>query len=161
ERHFARFYRANNVVLAVAGKVARARTLELVAEAFAGLPTGGTAPVREARPKPAKGPWFHHVAHSEAQTRLRVSFVTVPEQHPGFAALQLLRRVLDDGLSSRLPFEVVEKRGLAYSVHASLETYNDVGLFEVDAASAPEKSSAVLSEVLRVLGELVDRGPTE
>ena len=55
--------------------------------------------------------------------------------------LQLIRRVLDDGLSSRLPFNVVEKRGLAYSVHAGIEVFHDVGLFEIEGASAPAKVS--------------------
>ena len=162
EEHFARFYRASNMVVAAAGKVSRAQVLELAERTFRGLPLGGEPPLEEPPPHGLrKGPLFHHILHSEAQTELRMSFPTVPEQHPDFVSLQLLRRVLDDGLSSRLPFQVVERRGLAYSVHASLETYHDVGLFEVDVASAPEKLTQVGEEILRVLGELCETGPSE
>jgi predicted Zn-dependent peptidase len=73
----------------------------------------------------------------------------------------LLRRFLDDGLSSRLPFEIVEKRGLAYSVHASLEAFHDAGIFEIEAASAPDRTSLVVAEMFRVLGELCDTEVSE
>jgi predicted Zn-dependent peptidase len=100
------------------------------------------------------GPRMHFVTHDESQTEFRLNFPTVPEQHEDYPALQILRRVLDDGLSSRLPFEVVEKRGLAYSIHAGLDAFHDTGVFEIEAASAPEKASRVVEEVLAVLGTL-------
>jgi predicted Zn-dependent peptidase len=100
------------------------------------------------------------VEHDEAQTEFRLNFLTVPEQHEDHAALQIIRRVLDDGLSARLPFNVVEKRGLAYSVHAGIEAFHDVGVFEVEGASAPEKASQVVEEVCRTLAEICDHGVT-
>jgi predicted Zn-dependent peptidase len=66
--------------------------------------------------------------------------------------------VLDDGLSSRLPFEVVEKRGLAYSLHCGLDTFADAGMLVIDGACAPRKVPAVLRESLAVLAGLAD-GP--
>jgi predicted Zn-dependent peptidase len=41
-------------------------------------------------------------------------------------------------------------------VTASLEAFHDAGLFEIEAASAPDRASQVVSETLRVLGELCD-----
>ncbi|HEX8705133.1 MAG TPA: insulinase family protein, partial [Myxococcaceae bacterium] len=105
-------------------------------------------------PDPEPGPRLHFVTHDESQTEFRLNFRTVPEHHEDYPALQLLRRMLDDGLSSRLPFEIVEKRGLAYSVHAALDAFHDTGLFEIDAASAPDKAPKVVEEILHVLGTL-------
>jgi predicted Zn-dependent peptidase len=68
-----------------------------------------------------------------------------------------IRRILDDGLSSRLPFEIVERRGLAYSLHAGIDTFSDAGMTVVDGACAPAKLPRVLEEVLRVLGGLAER----
>ena len=121
------------MVVTAAGRVKHAEVLELAERAFA-------AAARRAAPPPRappaarrrKGPRLHFVSHDEAQTEFRLNFRTVPEQHEDFPALQLLRRVLDDGLSSRLPFEVVEKRGLAYSINAGLEAFHDVGVFEIE-----------------------------
>lgn len=153
--HFARHYVAGNLVITAAGRVKHAEVMELAERAFARLPRGPAS--TESPPPPAPpGPTFHFTAHDESQTEFRLNFRAVPEQHEDYPALQILRRLLDDGLSSRLPFEIVEKRGLAYSVHASLDTYHDAGIFEIEAASAPEKASLVVAEAFRVLGALCD-----
>ncbi|HSP78741.1 MAG TPA: pitrilysin family protein [Myxococcaceae bacterium] len=151
--HLARHYVTGNLVVTAAGRVKREEVLALVERHFARLPRG---PASSEAPPPLTpaGPNFHFVSHDESQTEFRLSFRTVPEHHEDWSALQLIRRFLDDGLSSRLPFEIVEKRGLAYSVHASLEAFHDAGIFEIEAASAPDRASRVVSETLRVLGEL-------
>jgi len=158
--HLQRHYVTGNLVVCATGRVEHARVLELAASSFAALPRGPSneevAPVLE-----RVGPRFSFTEHDEAQTSFRLTFTAMPEPHPDFPALQLLRRVLDDGLSSRLPHEVVEKRGLAYSIQAALEVYHDVGLFEVDGACAPERTAAVLETTFEVLGRLCDEGPTE
>ena len=153
ERHLARYYLTGNMVVTVAGPVQRAEVLERTASAFSRLAQG--EPARELPPPaPPTGPWMRFVEHDEAQTEFRLLFPTVPEPHPDYPALQLLRRVLDDGLSSRLPFNVVERRGLAYSLHAGLETFPDCGFFEVDAACAPEKAGLVVEAVCETLAEV-------
>ncbi len=154
EAHLHRFYVTGNLVVTVAGPVKRDEVLERAAKAFEGLASGetvGESPV----PLAPEGPWFRFFQHDEAQTEFRILFPGVPETHEDFPALQLLRRVLDDGLSSRLPFQVVEKRGLAYSVQAALETFNDTGFFEVDAACAPEKAGLVVEAVCETIGEVL------
>jgi predicted Zn-dependent peptidase len=153
--HFAKHYVTGNLVVTAAGRVNRQEVLELTERAFAGLPRG---PVSTEAPPPfgLPGPRLHFVAHDESQTEFRLNFRTVPDRHEDHPALQILRRLLDDGLSSRLPFEIVEKRGLAYSVHASIDAYHDSGLFEIEAASAPEKAAQVVEEMFRVLGTLCD-----
>lgn len=151
--HFARNYVTGNMVVTAAGRVKRSEVLELVERAFAPLP-GGSATTETTPPPPPPGPRFHFVAHDESQTEFRLNFLAVPEPHEDFPALQIIGRILDDGLSTRLPFEVVEKRGLAYSISAGVESFHDTGVFEIDAASAPEKASRVVEEVLRVLATL-------
>jgi len=159
EAHLHKYYVAGNLVVAVAGPVRRDEVLERTARAFDRLRPGEAA-TETPPPTPPVGPWFQHVQHDESQTDFRLVFPTVPEQHPDYAALQLLRRVIDDGLSSRLPYQVVEKRGLAYSVNAALESFNDSGLFEIDAACAPEKAGLVVEAICEMLGELCEGGTT-
>lgn len=137
EAHFRRHYRAGNMVLAVSGPVTRRRVRRLAARAFRHLLPGPMATEVPPRPPPP-GPRWKHVTLPDAQAEFRLSFIAVPEDHPDANALHLLRRVLDDGLSSRLPHDIVEARGLAYSVGASFETFNDAGLFEIDGACAPD-----------------------
>ncbi len=101
------------------------------------------------------------VAHEDAQSEFSLSFPCPPESHPDYPAHLCIRRILDDGLSSRLPFEVVERRGLAYSLHAGIDSFTDAGMTVVDGACAPAKLPRVLEEILRVLGELAARAVPE
>jgi predicted Zn-dependent peptidase len=156
EEHFARHYVTGNLIVTATGKVRRDQVLASVERAFAQIPKGPAT--RERPPPKLTGPRWQFVSHEgEAQNEFRLSFLGVPEHHKDFPALSLLRSVLDDGLSSRLPYNVVERLGLAYSVHANLDAYSDVGLFEIDAACAPERSAQVAQEIFRVLAELCDR----
>jgi predicted Zn-dependent peptidase len=158
--HFHRHYVAGNMVMAIAGPVNAAAARDQVRAAFAGLPKGPESE-RARAPRKRNGPWFRHVVHHEAQTEFRLNFLSVPEDHPDFPALQIIRRVLDDGLSSRLPYNVVERRGLAYAIHAGMETFEDLGIFEVEGASAPEKAPEVLKEIVRTLAEICEKNVTD
>ncbi len=153
-RHFARGYVGGNMVVSVAGPVSRRTVKAAVTRAFKHLPKGPRIeelPPAEIKPS---GPRFKYVTLDEAQVEFRMSFPSVREDHPDAAGLGVLRRVLDDGLSSRLPHNIVERRGLAYSVGAMIETFHDTGTFEIDGASAPQNLAAVFEEVLRTLGTL-------
>ena len=154
EQH-ARAYGARNMVLCCAGPVAHGQVMDLARLAFGKLPPG--TPLVDTPPPPfPRGPQTVCVEHHESQTELRLSFPTPPEDHPDFPALLLLRRVLDDGLSARLQLAVVERKGLAYAVHAGIDTFSDCGVFELEGACAPRKAPAFAQELLRLLGELCD-----
>jgi predicted Zn-dependent peptidase len=151
--HHQRFYSGSNLVLAVAGPV-RVSEVEALAEEHLGLlPRGRPS---EDLPPPAwpDGPHLELVDHDDAQAEFSISFPCPPERHPDYPVHLCIRRILDDGLSSRLPFEIVERRGLAYSLHAGIDTFTDSGMTVVDGACAPKKLPKVLEEVLRVLGTL-------
>jgi predicted Zn-dependent peptidase len=158
--HLERHYVTGNLVFAASGKVQREEVLELAQKSFGEVPAGPASSEGRA-PRLKSGPRFRYVQRDEAQTEFRLTFRTVPEEHLDFPALQILRRVLDDGLSSRLPQNVVEKKGLAYSIHAGTEAFSDVGLFDIESASAPEKAALVLQEVCRTIGELGSAGVEE
>lgn len=152
KRHFATHYVTGNLVLGVAGPVRRERVLERAHRAFSRLPRGPR--IGELAPAPAPEPCFHFVRLEESQVEFRLTFPTVDDHHPDAMPLALLRRVLDDGLSSRLPHNIVERRGLAYSIAASIETFHDAGTFEVDGACAPEHAGPAVTEVLSTLATL-------
>lgn len=158
--HHARFYTGQNLVLAVAGPVRPADVLALAEEHLGALPRGRRS--ADAAPPPwPTGPLLEVVAHDDAQAEFSLSFPCPPERHPDYPVHLCIRRILDDGLSSRLPFEIVERRGLAYSLHAGIDTFSDAGMTVVDGACAPAKLPRVLEEVLRVLGGLAERPAPE
>jgi len=158
--HHARFYCGTNLVLCVAGPVREAEVVELAEEHLGALPRGRVS--RDVAPPPwPDGPSLEHVQHEDAQSELCLNFPCPPEHHPDYPVHLVIRRILDDGLSSRLPFEVVERRGLAYSLHAGIDAFADAGMFAVDGACAPKKLPRVVDEILRVLAELTVRPVAE
>ena len=154
--HHARFYTASNLVLAVAGPVRAGEVRALAEQHFGALPRGRLGAEAPAPPWP-EGPCVEVVGHEDAQAEFSLSFPCPPEAHPDYPVHLCIRRILDDGLSSRLPFEIVERRGLAYSLHAGIDAFTDAGMTVVDGACAPAKLPRVVEEVLRVLGTLADR----
>jgi predicted Zn-dependent peptidase len=151
--HHARCYTGENLVVAVAGPVRPAEIEALAAEHFGAFPRGRRTS-EEPPPSWPRGPVVEWIDHEDAQVELELTFPCAPERHPDFPVHLCLRRILDDGLSSRLPFEVVERRGLAYSLHASIDTFADAGLLVIDGACAPSKARRTLEEILNVLGRL-------
>jgi predicted Zn-dependent peptidase len=154
--HLARFYTGANLVLAVAGPVRHAEVLDLAERHLGALPRGERSLDRPPPPWP-DGPRLEVLDHDDAQADLTMAFPCPPEHHRDYPAFLCLRRILDDGLSSRLPFEIVEKRGLAYSLHCGLDTFADAGMLVVDGACAPRKVPAVVNEILAVLAGLTER----
>ncbi|MHB8417566.1 MAG: M16 family metallopeptidase [Myxococcales bacterium] len=159
-RHHRRWYGAENLLLCAVGPLRHGRVLDLADRHFGRLHRGRRSSERPP-PRPAPGPTLHLFDHDESQTELRLSFIAPGEDDPDFVTLGLLRRVLDDGLSSRLPFEIVERRGLCYSVHCSVDSYDDVSVFEVEAAASHAKVARAIREICALLGRLVSEGPTE
>ena len=66
----------------------------------------------------------------------------------------MIKRVLDDGLASRMQMQMVERKALAYSVGAGMDGFTDCSVFEVGCACAPRKAPAALAEMLRILAEV-------
>lgn len=150
-----RAYGARNLVLCCAGPVQHARVLELAQRSFGALPRGellAETPVNGA----PRGPQLVAVDHAESQMELQISFRGPPEEHEDFPALRVIKRILDDGLASRLQLNLVERQALAYSVGAGMDGFSDCSVFEVGCACAPRKAPAALAEMLRLLAELRD-----
>lgn len=151
--HRDRFYVATNAVLAVAGPIAAAEVHRLAALHLGSLPAG----VPSIDVLPAVGcplPHLKVVQDSGSQTDVQLCFLAFPETDPDGVALQVLLRMLDDGVAARLQRRVCDELGLAYQIGASLETFRDTGLLLVEGAVRHEKVPALLEELGRVLTEV-------
>ena len=133
------------------GRCRRARCVTQARAAFARVPRGARRRPR-APAAAGRGPRFRAVHNESAQTQVHVLFHALPETDPGYAALRALIRVLDDGMSTRLHYQICDQKGLAYSVAGSLHSYHDAALLEVDAACSHAKLPALVTETLAMLG---------
>ena len=158
QQHHATRYVAEGSVLTIAGPLDPEATLAEVESAFAALPSGREP--ESAAPAPQSGLRFSHVKYTGSQASLRMGLRAPSEHDPDEPATELLLRVLDDGMATRLYERLCDERGLCYDVSASYEAYADAGLFDIAADTAPERLEEVVKETFHVLSALRDDGPS-
>ena len=151
-------YMPGNLIVSVAGHVRAEAVLPAVERLLRG---------RSARSVPGRrrgGPPHPH-QHVEVRSRrgLEQAHVCLGVAGPSAAserrfAASLLDIVLGGGMSSRLFQEVREKRGLAYTVASSLNSYRLGGYEAIAAACAPKNLARVLDVTLRELKKLKREG---
>ncbi|MEE8408155.1 MAG: pitrilysin family protein [Myxococcota bacterium] len=147
EEHRRRYLVGDNCVISIAGPVDRHRVLGQVRRAFRHMPSG-TATLMQEPPAPRDQPILRYVRDASSQVDIRLSFRAVPIHDPEYPALVMLARILADGLASRMHAELVDRRGLAYALHADLTTYTDCGLFDFEVSVAPDRAAEAVKGIL-------------
>jgi predicted Zn-dependent peptidase len=158
-RHHALHYTADNAVLVFSGNIEEARALRIAERDFGALPRGeriaAVAPER-----PQRAPRLDIVDNVSSQTELRVCFRALSEVDPLRPALDVLMRVVDDGMSTRLYHRLCDSRGLCYDVSAGYDGYEDDGVVDVAAGVQHKRVALVTHEVLAMFEEIAVDGPT-
>lgn len=158
-RHLARYYTARNMVVAITAPVSHRAMVRAASRAFGALPVGtrpGVLPFTAAQRRMR----FRAVNDAGSQTAVRIGFPAPGSRARQALAIELLMRVLDDGMSTRLHRRICDERGLAYEVDACAELFQDVGIVDVAASVARGSIASVVEEVLSILGDLAIDGPT-
>lgn len=155
--HVARFYRnfytPSNTVLAIAGDVDPAATLERVKALYGSLTAG--EPVRTPGPEEPEHAGFRYqeLSGDVEQTHVEIGWRTVANGHPDVPALDLAAAVLGSGRASRL-YRAVRDRKLAGSVGAYNYSPAEVGVFvmssEGDPATAADAARAMWAQLRAV-----------
>ena len=120
--------------------------------------TGNRASGRE----PATGlslPKREHSHHESNQTQIGIGFDSLPYRHPDYFQAWGAIGVLSGGMSSRLFTEVREKRGLCYSVYATMHTLRDRGSVLCYAGTSAERAQETLDVTLGGTGAPGRRDP--
>jgi predicted Zn-dependent peptidase len=158
--HHAKHYNSANAVLALAGAFDVKAMKPLVSEAFGGL-AAGTA-VQTTTPTHAqRAPRLEIVPNAASQMELRISFRAVAETDARRPIMDMLLRLLDDGMSTRLYHRISDSQGLCYDVSANFDGYEDDGILDFAASVNHERADRVTSEILSMMRELANEGPTE
>src|SRR6185369_13604290 len=137
-------------ILGIAGKVDVQATIDLVSEVF-GNWDDKPAPTFQTSPR---GPARDHIPHESTQTQIGLAYNSVPYRDAQYYAAWAVVGVLSGGMSSRLFTEVREKRGLCYSVFASLNSLRDQGRVLCYAGTTVERAQETLDVTLRELTRL-------
>jgi len=144
-------YRADRIIIAVAGRAEPEDVRRLVVQHFSTVPSG---------PKVEKEVVAGYEKHVEIvereleQVHICLGTPALPHGDPRRYAAFLLNSILGGGMSSRLFQEIREKEGLAYSVYSYLSSYSDSGSLVVYAGTSQGKEEGLLRIVLREFARL-------
>ena len=93
------------------------------------------------------------------QVQLGLAFHGLPMGHDDLAAASLLATILGGTMSSRLFIQIRERRGLCYSIGASHQAREDIGVFSIlaglDKKRMDEAVESILAEVKKTKMSLV------
>lgn len=158
ERHHRRHYTGENLVLCFAGDIEPQRCFEQAERLLGVLPSGTKWPA-EAAAREQRTPRFEYVENQGSQTDLRLAFRAPGELNPAEPAAEVLARLLDDGMSTRLYARICDELGLCYDVWSDYETFEDDGVLDLAAAVQHARSSQVMREMIGVVKRLANEGP--
>jgi predicted Zn-dependent peptidase len=143
-------YRPGNTILAVAGNFEWQRLCDEVEKLF-----GDWEPLDVAEPPARNGrPAGHHIPFQSNQSHVGIAYPTIPYKHPDYFQAWAAVGVLSSGSSSRLFTEVREKRGLCYTVYASLHTQRDRASVLCYAGTTAERAQETLDVTIDELQKL-------
>lgn len=161
-----RFYHPDRCLLTIAGNVGDGihdgAALARVQDSFGRVPgRARRAAVRAVpfRRRVGRGALRVHFKET-AQVHLVLGVPAYGGDDPKTYPLALLANVLGGTMSSRLWIAVRERRGLAYTVRATADAYQDIGSFSVHAGLDPSRLDEALRTITRELRRVRDRGIT-
>lgn len=109
---------------------------------------------------PQEKPRIAHVTKETSQLQLALGIRTCSRHDERRYALRVLNTILGDNMSSRL-FQVLrEEHGLAYSIHSSLTSFDDVGALVVSAGVDTDKLRQAMKLVMRELKRCTETLPS-
>lgn len=141
-----RFYLANDTVIAVAGKINEKEIVKKLEKYFSKMNLG-------------KKPDFKKVKESQKKPEVRIKFKKTDQTHLMIGAraydennkdrytLSVMSVILGGNMSSRLFIEVREKRGLAYYVRTSTDSFKECG-YIASAAGVEHKNLELATKTI-------------
>lgn len=161
-RYRDQYYHAKNMLIVIAGKLPSTLPQDLK-KYFGSV----RAKPRTPKAKPYRVKAATHAAHVKykevEQVQLAVGMKAFGYTDKRLPAATVLATLLGGNMSARLFIQVRERRGLAYSVHAAVNPYEDAGSFMIQAGleknRVPEALSVIMAELKKLTVAKV--GPAE
>lgn len=149
-RHYQRCVTPRGTILGVAGNVDPDAVRDWVEQLFGGWRGADRSEVVRG----SRGPRVDHIQQDSAQTHIGIAYDAVPYGHDDYYAAWAAVSILSGGSSSRLFTEVRERRGLCYSVNASLNSLLTEARVLAYAGTTVERAQETLDVTLREMRRL-------
>ena len=139
------YFRPDNCVMAIAGRITPEQAITLVDKNFGDWPRP-TEPIPPlVYPTPPEAATQQTIEQATNQAIAIVGYAAPSVKEDSYAALKLISTYLGNGLSSRLFVELREKQGLAYDVSAFYPTRLSHSQFVAYIGTAPENTAVAMA----------------
>ena len=130
-----KYYNLNNIIISVAGKIDHDTMYRLIEKYIDEQSVAGNEETPVSVIENQEKPELNVYQKDTEQVHIALGVRGLPREHEDRYILKVLNTILGENMSSRL-FQVVrEKHGLAYSIHSSIERFNDTGALIVSAGT--------------------------
>lgn len=151
-RTFKKTHFASNAIIAVTGPENASKYIRVIEESIAS--SKHKKPLKISKCK-AKAQKKEKIIEKEVeQAHICIGFPAVSSESDNYAIFSLIEAILGGGLSSRIVYEVRERRGLSYITQPFMEAEPKHGYFAVYLATSPEKVEKAKKVVLREFEKL-------
>ena len=150
-----RYYRPENMVIAVAGKIRHETIKHWVEKYF--KPRSNSRRSTRVIPRPRSKPGFLYIPRRSEQANFSLAYPMSGYRSDRVAVQQVIHMILGGAMSSRLFQEVREKLGLAYSIGTNASYYRDAGIFSIFAGTSPDNTEKAVKVILRELRRLSEQ----
>ncbi|MBU2599726.1 insulinase family protein [bacterium] len=149
-----KMYQPEKIVISVAGNINHQRVFDETRELFEklkGLPNS----LKEEPPKVSS--CLYSQKKDYEQMHLCLGTIGLPYTHEDRYALYLLNSILGGGMSSRLFYEIREKKGLAYAVYSYQTSYASSGIFTTYLGISPKNYHKTVKIVLNEFSKIKNK----
>lgn len=155
--HHKKYYYGANSVITCAGDITTEEHEELCRKYF--IFVSGPDAATAAPYKKMETERMYIRNKKTEQAHFIFGFFSSPAEHEDLPPLKVLNTILGGAMSSRLFYQIRERRGLAYYIGSGLAAYHDTGLFQINAGvnlnKADEAIKYALVEVEKIKAEKV------
>ncbi len=158
---YRRFYRPNFTIFSVAGDVTRGELEKLMDRYLKDWEPGDNPLPSIPQPLPLARGQKITVDKDVTQANIVMGHLGIRRSNPDFVKVYVMNQILGGGgLTSRLFQKVREEGGFSYSVYSYFQPSYWRGAFKVVLQTKNERARAAIEEVVRVLREYKEKGPT-
>jgi len=151
ENWYCRFYRPGNMLIGIAGDIDVIKTFGMFENHFPST-TFSSRMKYQTVSASCTGRSLLLVDNKDNQYSLQWSFPTYPLSANLRIRYQLIRRILDDGSSSRLQRLIREEKGLVYDISADMLFFDSGAMLSINSLIGIER----LPELISVAADLID-----
>lgn len=158
-----RFFRTDNMVLAVAGDFERDSLIRELNALFA-KPAAASALVVPAIPQPAQlfSPEVLYARKDVNQTVIRMGHLGITKDNPDIYAVRILDYILGGSFTSRLMMEVRTNQGLAYNVDSRFDVGRRyTGTFIAETETKAQTTGKVITLMEGIIGGMTKAPVTD